>query len=210
MLRGILFRKIIKNNTPGFDSGVFAFLVQRGEDRHADDRRQSGDYDRDIADRAFDLAELHRLRRADRVAGGADRKAARERLADAQKPAKRNGRCVAEQAGDRDDRRGDRGVPARFLGDRHADGRRDGLRQERDILRMADAEKRAATLIGEGEAEYMSILQGAYNTADKAEFYNFIRSLDAMKESMTGGNKTIILDKDSQIAQLFYGVSTTD
>ena len=56
----------------------------------------------------------------------------------------------------------------------------------------------------------MSILQGAYNTADKAEFYNFIRSLDAMKESMTGGNKTIILDKDSQIAQLFYGVSTTD
>ena len=77
-------------------------------------------------------------------------------------------------------------------------------------IKLADAEKRAATLIGEGEAEYMSILQGAYNTADKAEFYNFIRSLDAMKESMTGGNKTIILDKDSQIAQLFYGVSTTD
>ena len=77
-------------------------------------------------------------------------------------------------------------------------------------IKLADAEKRAATLIGEGEAEYMSILQGAYNTADKAEFYNFICSLDAMKESMTGGNKTIILDKDSQIAQLFYGVSTTD
>ena len=75
MLRGILFRKIIKNNTPGFDSGVFAFLVQRREDRHTDDRRQSGDHDRHIADRAFDLAELHRLCRADRVAGGADRKA---------------------------------------------------------------------------------------------------------------------------------------
>lgn len=77
-------------------------------------------------------------------------------------------------------------------------------------IKLADAEKRAATLIGEGEAEYMSILQGAYNTADKAEFYNFIRSLDAMKESMTGGNKTIILDKDSQIAQLFYGVYAED
>ena len=30
---------------------------------------------------------------------------------------------------------------------------------------------------------------------------------DAMKASMTGGNKTIILDKDSQIAQLFYGLN---
>jgi len=83
------------------------------------------------------------------------------------------------------------------------------IRNETDrqvAVKLADAEKQAATLVGEGEAEYMRILQEAYNTADKAEFYNFIRSLDAMKASMTGGSKTIILDKDSQIARLFYGL----
>ena len=71
---------------------------------------------------------------------------------------------------------------------------------------LATAEKSAAQLIGEGEAQYMQILQEAYNTPEKAEFYNFIRSLDALKNSMTGKEKTVILDKDSELAQLLYGV----
>lgn len=71
---------------------------------------------------------------------------------------------------------------------------------------VATAEKSAAQLIGEGEAQYMQILQEAYNTPEKAEFYNFIRSLDALKNSMTGNEKTVILDKDSELAQLLYGV----
>ena len=71
---------------------------------------------------------------------------------------------------------------------------------------LATAEKSAAQLIGEGEAQYMQILQEAYNTPEKAEFYNFIRSLDALKNSMTGNEKTVILDKDSELAQLLYGV----
>ena len=70
---------------------------------------------------------------------------------------------------------------------------------------LATAEKSAAQLIGEGEAQYMQILQEAYNTPEKAEFYNFIRSLDALKNSMTGKEKTVILDKDSELAQLLYG-----
>ena len=70
---------------------------------------------------------------------------------------------------------------------------------------LATAEKSAAQLIGEGEAQYMQILQEAYNTPEKAEFYNFIRSLDALKNSMTGNEKTVILDKDSELAQLLYG-----
>ena len=70
---------------------------------------------------------------------------------------------------------------------------------------LANAEKSAAQLVGEGEAQYMQILQEAYNTPEKAEFYNFIRSLDALKNSMTGNEKTVILDKDSELAQLLYG-----
>ncbi len=71
----------------------------------------------------------------------------------------------------------------------------------------ADAEKTAAQLEGEGEAEYMSILSEAYNTEEKADFYNYVRSLEAMKKSLNGGQKTIILDKNSEIARLLYGMN---
>ena len=70
----------------------------------------------------------------------------------------------------------------------------------------AEAEKNAEILIAEGEARYMEILQEAYNTKEKADFYTFMRSLDALKKSMAGGDKTIILDKDSEIAKILYGV----
>ncbi|MBO6016754.1 MAG: protease modulator HflC, partial [Oscillospiraceae bacterium] len=59
--------------------------------------------------------------------------------------------------------------------------------------------------LAEGENEYMRILQEAYNTEDKAEFYNFTRSLDALKTSLAGGEKTIMLDKDSELASILYG-----
>lgn len=70
---------------------------------------------------------------------------------------------------------------------------------------LSEAEKEAAILIAEGEAEYMRILSEAYNDASKQEFYSFVRSLDALKISMQGNNKTIILSPDSPIAQIFYG-----
>ena len=59
---------------------------------------------------------------------------------------------------------------------------------------QAEAKKDAEIKIAEGEAEYMKILQEAYNTEEKSEFYKFTRSLDALKESLQNGNKTIILD----------------
>lgn len=68
----------------------------------------------------------------------------------------------------------------------------------------AEAERSAAKLEGEGEAEYMKTLSEAYNTEEKAEFYNFMRSLDAFKESLGKGEKTIILDKNSELARMFY------
>ena len=77
---------------------------------------------------------------------------------------------------------------------------------DREVTVMkAEAEKQAAILETEGETAYMQKLQEAYDSEDKADFYNFIRSLDALKTSIQGGNKTIILDKESPIAQLFYG-----
>lgn len=69
---------------------------------------------------------------------------------------------------------------------------------------LAEARKQAAVLEAEGESEYMKKLAEAYNDESKADFYAYIRSLDALKKSVTGENKTIILDKDSAIAQLFY------
>lgn len=65
----------------------------------------------------------------------------------------------------------------------------------------AEAEKIKA----EGEAQYMQILSQAYNDESKADFYNFVRSLDAAKASLKNGNNTLILDKSSPIAQIFYG-----
>ncbi len=70
---------------------------------------------------------------------------------------------------------------------------------------LSEADKEAAILVSEGEAEYMRILSEAYNDESRQEFYSFVRSLDALKNSMTGGNKTVILSLDSPIAQIFYG-----
>jgi len=73
-------------------------------------------------------------------------------------------------------------------------------------IMLAKANKEASVLEAEGEAEYMRILQDAYNNLEKAEFYNYLRRLDALKESVSGTKeKKIVLDKDSEFAQLFYG-----
>lgn len=73
---------------------------------------------------------------------------------------------------------------------------------------LSEAEKNAEILIAEGEAEYMRILSEAYSDVSKQDFYSFVRSLDALKVSMEGGNKTVILSPDSPIAQIFYGSAT--
>ena len=69
---------------------------------------------------------------------------------------------------------------------------------------IAQAQKQADTIIAEGEAEYMRILSEAYNDESKADFYSFVRQLDAMKATLKDGENTIVLDKDSPIAELFY------
>ena len=70
---------------------------------------------------------------------------------------------------------------------------------------VSNAEAEAAKLEAEGEAEYMRLLAEAYNTKGKQEFYEFILALDSLKASLTGDNKTIILDQDSALAQILTG-----
>ena len=70
----------------------------------------------------------------------------------------------------------------------------------------AQAEKNSAKLKAEGEARYMETLQQAYNDKDKADFYNYIISLDALKVSLSGsGEKKLMLGKDSELAKILYG-----
>lgn len=69
---------------------------------------------------------------------------------------------------------------------------------------LAQAQKTADTTIAEGEAEYMRILSSAYNDESKADFYNFVRQLDAVKATLKDNDGTIVLDKNSPIAEIFY------
>lgn len=75
---------------------------------------------------------------------------------------------------------------------------------EKTTVILAQAQKTADTTVAEGEAEYMKILSNAYNDEAKADFYSFVRQLDAMKITLKNQGNTIVLDKDSPIAELFY------
>ena len=67
---------------------------------------------------------------------------------------------------------------------------------------LSEAEATADRLEAEGEAEYMRILSDAYNDPDKAEYYLFVRQLDAAKKSLENGNTTLFLDSDSPLASI--------
>ncbi len=72
-------------------------------------------------------------------------------------------------------------------------------------ITISNAEAAAAKLVAEGEAEYMRLLAAAYDSPDKKEFYEFTLALDALKASLTGEEKTVILDADSELAQILMG-----
>ena len=70
---------------------------------------------------------------------------------------------------------------------------------------VSNAKAEAAKLEAEGEAEYMRMLAAAYDTDDKKDFYEFTLALDALKQSLTGSEKTVILGADSALAQVLTG-----
>ena len=70
---------------------------------------------------------------------------------------------------------------------------------------VSNAEAEAAALVAEGEAEYMRLLAEAYDSADKKDFYEFTLALDALKQSLNGSEKTVILDANSDLAKILMG-----
>ena len=91
-----------------------------------------------------------------------------------------------------------------------ADGNYDAAIIRNDVdkqvnIIVSNAKAEAAKLEAEGEAEYMRMLAQAYDTPEKREFYEFTIALDALERSLTGEEKTIILDADSALAKILAG-----
>jgi membrane protease subunit HflC len=73
---------------------------------------------------------------------------------------------------------------------------------DKDIgILLGEARAQAHKLQGEGEEEYMRILKELYQDEAKADFYLFVRELDALKETLQG-DKTIILGSDSPLVKI--------
>ena len=71
---------------------------------------------------------------------------------------------------------------------------------------ISEAKAEAEATVAAGEAEYMKVLSKVYSDQSRSDFYTFVLSLDAAKASLVGENKTLILDEDSPIAQIFNTV----
>ena len=67
---------------------------------------------------------------------------------------------------------------------------------------ISKAEAEAAQIRAAGESEYMRIISEAYNSAERSDFYEFIRTLDALKITMRG-QKTLFLPIDSPLTSIF-------
>ena len=72
-------------------------------------------------------------------------------------------------------------------------------------IMISDAQAEAAKREAEGEQEYMRLLAEAYDSRDKQDFYEFTLALDALKSSLNGNDKTVILDGNSELAKILMG-----
>ena len=95
-------------------------------------------------------------------------------------------------------------IAAAYAAEGDAEAKR--IRNEADKkveIILSEAKAQAETTKAEGDAEYMRILSDIYDTDEEAEFYTYMIALDAMEDSMTGEEKTLILSPDSPIAKIF-------
>ncbi len=96
-------------------------------------------------------------------------------------------------------------IAASYTAQGESDAQKIRSETDREVqVMLSEAEAQAEMLIAEGEAEYMNILSDAYSDPAKADFYSFVRALDAAKASLSGGGDTLFLSKDSPLAQIFY------
>jgi membrane protease subunit HflC len=99
-------------------------------------------------------------------------------------------------------------IAARYLAEGQSEANM--LKNEVDkkvSLLISEARVTAEELIAEGEAEYMRLLAETFDTKEKQDFYIFMRSLEALKASLTGDDKTVVLGRDSDIAKILMGIS---
>ena len=97
-------------------------------------------------------------------------------------------------------------IAASYTAEGEAEAKR--IRNEADKqveITLSKAKSEAETAKAAGDAEYMRILANIYDTDDEAEFYSYMIALDALGDSMTGEEKTLILSPDSPIAKIFNG-----
>ena len=95
-------------------------------------------------------------------------------------------------------------IAASYTAEGEAEAKR--IRNEADKqveITLSKAKSEAETVKAAGDAEYMRILANVYDTEDEAEFYSYMIALDALGDSMTGAEKTLILSPDSPIAKIF-------
>ena len=97
-------------------------------------------------------------------------------------------------------------IAASYTAEGEAEAKR--IRNEADKqveITLSKAKSEAETVKAAGDAEYMRILANVYDTEAEAEFYSYMIALDALGNSMTGEQKTLILSPDSPIAKIFNG-----
>lgn len=98
-------------------------------------------------------------------------------------------------------------IAAAYIAEGEAEATKIRTETDNDIkISISEAEAQAEKIIADAEAEYMKILSEAYADESRSEFYTYVRSLDALKLTMQGDNKTVILSSDSPIAQIFNNI----
>lgn len=92
-----------------------------------------------------------------------------------------------------------------------AEGSSEAAKMKNDVdkqvnIIISDAKAQAEEVVAEGERQYMQLLAETFNTAEKENFYIFMRSLETLKASLSGEQKTIILGANSELAKILQGL----
>ena len=90
-------------------------------------------------------------------------------------------------------------------GNKEANLIRNEVDKDVNIL-ISNAQVQAARRIAEGEAEYMRILASAYDSEEERKFYEFTLALEALKATLNGDEKTIVLDENSELGKILMGI----
>lgn len=72
------------------------------------------------------------------------------------------------------------------------------------IIKIAEAQKQGLEIKGQGDAEATAIYANTYSK--NAEFYDFWRTMEAYKKSMSNGNDVLVLKPDSEFFKFFNNI----